>query len=159
MKSPIFLKKVNNCCCNEQLRLSPCFWGDISVVTLEYYLLFVISAGILLIKCENFTASFSLLKVCFNFCLSNTIWHYYIIYLPMNKIFQLCFMFSQEIYIKLGTLPSHKMKIFVKKYENLSESEVQMLEDHVVCRLLWWSSGPHLTYGFLQPQLKCKMCR
>ena len=64
-------------------------------------------------------------------------------------------MFSLEIYIKLGTLPSHKMKIFVKKCENLSESEVQMLGDHVVCRLLRGSSGPHLTYGFLQPQLKC----
>ena len=89
--------------------MSPCL-SNISVVTLEYYLLFVISAGILLRKCENFTASFSLLKVCFNFCLSNTIWHYYIIYLPMNKIFQLCFMFSQEIYIKLETLPSRKMK-------------------------------------------------
>ena len=28
----------------------------------------------------------------------------------MNKIFQLCFMFSQEIYIKLETLASRKIE-------------------------------------------------
>ena len=29
----------------------------------------------------------------------------------MNKIFQLCFMFSQEIYIKLETLPSRNTEL------------------------------------------------
>ena len=37
----------------------------------------------------------------------------------------------------------------------IRSADVGGSSDHVVCRLLWWSSGPHLTYGFLQPQLKC----
>ena len=54
-----------------------------------------------------FRVSFAERKLVLTFVyLSNTIWHFEIIYLPMNKIFQLCFMFSQEIYIKLETLPS-----------------------------------------------------
>ena len=31
----------------------------------------------------------------------------------MNKIFQLCFMFSQEIYIKLKTLPSQNTEFLI----------------------------------------------
>ena len=56
----------------------------------------------------------------------------------MNKIFQLCFMFSQEIYIKLETLASRKieflpvLKIFFflspcmnVECDNLSETKIQ----------------------------------
>ena len=82
------------------------------ITFLSHIIIFVYMWMKILCVLSNITlfSTFSLQKVVFNFCLSNIIWHYYIIYLPMNKIFQLCFMFSQEIYIKLETLPSRKMK-------------------------------------------------
>ena len=52
----------------------------------------------------------------------------------MNKIFQLCFMFSQEIYIKLETLASRKIEFLPVRHfvflsplvcDDLSETKIK----------------------------------